>query len=44
VLGRGPTHRLTARDARRGVTCSVTARNRGGRLTVGARPVRAGAT
>jgi Trypsin len=40
VRGRHAGYRLTRRDARRGVTCSVTAANRGGRVTVAARPLR----
>ncbi len=40
VVGRGRIYRLSARDARRGVTCSVTATSRGGRVTVAARPLR----
>jgi hypothetical protein len=40
VLGRHSSYRLTARDARAGVTCSVTAANRDGRNTVTARPLR----
>jgi len=39
--GHRRTHRLSARDAAAGVTCSVTAGNRGGRVTVAARPRRA---
>jgi secreted trypsin-like serine protease len=41
VLSRRTTYRLTARDARRGVTCSVTGQNAGGRSTTTARPGRA---
>lgn len=40
VLGRDRRYRLSRRDARTGVTCSVTAANRGGRVTVAARPLR----
>lgn len=40
VLGRHRRYRLTRRDARAGVSCSVTAANRGGRVTVAARPLR----
>jgi hypothetical protein len=40
VVGRGAIDRLSARDVAAGVTCSVTATSRGGRLTVAARPVR----
>lgn len=38
VVGRGATYRLTRRDALAGVDCTVTASNRGGRLTVTAVP------
>jgi secreted trypsin-like serine protease len=41
VLGRGASYRLSALDARRGVTCAVTATSKGGRLTVAAKPLRA---
>jgi secreted trypsin-like serine protease len=41
VLGRAATYRLTALDARRGVTCSVTATSPGGRMTAAAKPLRA---
>ena len=34
VIGRGATHRLSRRDARSGVSCAVTATNRGGHVTV----------
>jgi hypothetical protein len=40
VVGRGRTYRLSEGDARRGVTCSVTATSRGGRVTVAAKPLR----
>jgi hypothetical protein len=40
IVGRGATHRLSPRDARTGLTCSVTARNRGGRVTRSAPSVR----
>jgi hypothetical protein len=39
--GHRHSHRLSARDAAAGVTCIVTAMNRGGRATVVARPLRA---
>jgi secreted trypsin-like serine protease len=39
-IGDGTSHRLTARDVRRGVTCTVTATNRGGFNTVAAEPLR----
>ena len=40
IRGTRTAHRLTAGDARRGVTCSITAANRGGRVTVAAEPLR----
>jgi hypothetical protein len=40
ILGRHPYYRLTPRDVRTGVTCSVTAANRGGRVTMAAPPLR----
>jgi secreted trypsin-like serine protease len=40
VLGRLASYRLTARDARAGVSCAVTGSNRGGRNTATARPLR----
>ena len=40
VLGRGAVYRLARRDARHGVTCTVTATNRGGHNTVTALPLR----
>jgi secreted trypsin-like serine protease len=40
VVGRGELHRVTARDAARGLRCTVTGSNRGGRRTVAARPLR----
>lgn len=40
TVGHRRTHRLSARDAAVGVTCEVTAANRGGRVTVSARPLR----
>ena len=40
VLGRGAVYRLGRRDARHGVSCTVTAANRGGHNTVTARPLR----
>ena len=39
ALGSGATHRLSARDARSGVSCAVTAANRGGHVTVAATPL-----
>jgi hypothetical protein len=41
VIGHGLRHRLNRHDARAGVTCRVTASNRGGRVTATARPLRA---
>jgi trypsin len=40
VLGHRRRYRISRRDARSGVTCSVTAANRGGRITRTARPLR----
>jgi secreted trypsin-like serine protease len=40
VPGRARTHRLSSRDARSGVECSVTATSRGGRMTVVSPPLR----
>jgi hypothetical protein len=40
VLGHHRRYRLNRRDASSGVTCSVTAANRGGRITMTARPLR----
>ena len=40
ILGRHRSYRLNRRDAVTGVQCSVTAANRGGRVTVAARPLR----
>jgi hypothetical protein len=40
VLGHGRTYRLNRRDVARGVACTVTAANRGGRLTAASRPRR----
>jgi secreted trypsin-like serine protease len=40
ILGRHRRYRLSRRDARAGVTCTVTASNRGGRVTAAARPLR----
>jgi secreted trypsin-like serine protease len=40
VIGGGATHRLSARDAHSGVSCAVTAANRGGHVTVVATPLR----
>ena len=40
VLGRGAVYRLRPRDASHGVSCIVTATNRGGHNTIVARPLR----
>jgi hypothetical protein len=40
ILGRHRSYRLNRRDAVTGVQCTVTAANRGGRVTVAARPLR----
>jgi hypothetical protein len=40
ILGRHRRYRLDKRDAKTGVTCSVTAANAGGHVTVAARPLR----
>jgi hypothetical protein len=40
VVGHGRSHRLSRRDVRLGVQCTVTAANRGGRMTAAARPLR----
>jgi hypothetical protein len=40
VLGHHRRYRIKRRDARSGVSCSVTAANRGGRITMTARPLR----
>jgi secreted trypsin-like serine protease len=40
LLGHDGAYRLTSRDAARGVRCTVTATNRGGRLTARSRPLR----
>ena len=42
ILGHRRRYRLSRRDARAGVTCTVTASNRGGRVTAAARPLRPG--
>ena len=40
ILGRHRRYRLTKRDVRTGVNCSITAANAGGHVTVAARPLR----
>jgi hypothetical protein len=40
IVGHGRSLRLTRRDAAAGVQCTVTAANRGGRMTAAARPLR----
>jgi secreted trypsin-like serine protease len=40
IVGRHRSYRLSKRDVKTGVNCSVTAANRGGRVTVLARPLR----